>query len=283
MKKAPNKRRENELEDLVQELDRFLFFKKISRILRPYRFVLVMLTVLLLVTVGYLAWERYQKRPLTPEETEAYAQSLIAQSAQEYDYLWTAENLETIKADELGHEGTKLTDILKTYGKPSDMQINEGDPTSFFIIYQKYAFDKTAHSVVAKEEGETMQDVALGIKRIDGAYRVFAYFGRFIAEDYPLKKGENPDLKGRANEIAALEVADFLEEKAGVLPEEVIAEFGPPTYSYISMDSILPKSLGLNYHMPDSDTIYHLSFEEGMSGEYRLHNIFIWTEDQLKD
>ena len=42
-------------------------------------------------------------------------------------------------------------DILKTYGKPSDVEVDEKEEV-FYITYQKYAFDDNAFSSVEREE-----------------------------------------------------------------------------------------------------------------------------------
>lgn len=276
--KSGGEEREN-LEELARDLDRFLFFKQIRAFLRPYRQLLLILVSLLFVLLAYLGWYYYQRRELSGEEFTHFAQSLVAQSEKEYDYKWTIDKLQKIQADETGTSGTKLADILKIYGKPSDVEVDEKEEV-FYITYQKYAFDDNAFSSVEREEGDTYQDVSLGLKRFDGVYRVVYFSGRFVAKDYPSRKGENSQLLGKATELASLKVGDSSSGIGGLSADLVVGTFGRPTYSAIYINANEPETLFLVYDLPNSALSYWLSFRKQKSGEYLLYHIMIPQENR---
>ncbi|AXJ12153.1 hypothetical protein [Streptococcus pluranimalium] len=261
---------------IASEIERDQETRRIRDILFPYRYLLVMLSIALVIGLSYVGYDKWKTRDFTEKELESYVNDLKAKSGSDYDYDWTVSDVKALTYTKNGKLGTPLKQILSQHGKPSSVEVypEEADRDGFFMTYEKDAFTDKHLRI----------DVTLLFYKHKGDFYLFEQQTRIPLAEYPevsAGKFSHPLTK---QDYLDLEVGDSAREIKGDSIDDVYQQFGKPSWSRF-IPSRYGDCISIDYPYEKDNYEVSLSFRKQSGNDYQLEHKMVAnfeTQDILK-
>ncbi|MGV3011631.1 hypothetical protein [Streptococcus thoraltensis] len=251
----------HDFEQLASDLEKDQTKRQIGALLFPYRYLLAMLLLAVMIGSGYLAYQSWLRRDYSPKELKAYVSSLKAKSIFDYRFDWTVSDVERLVYTKDGHLGTSLKEVLKEHGKPSDVTIDDraSDRDGILVIYDKDAFtDKHSRT-----------DIALFFSRVNGVYHLDDQITRLPHPNYPEAGARGSKHVMTHQDYLALRAEDSSKSMKGVSVDDVYQSLGKPSWSRF-MPSRYGDSIVFHYPFEGGQKNISLNFKKAKDSVYRL-------------
>ncbi|MGT2829500.1 hypothetical protein AB6M97_01210 [Streptococcus hillyeri] len=165
-----------------------------------------------------------------------FTKQLIA-SEKEFDFKWGIENFLSLEVGNIyDGGGATLTKVLQDYGKPSDAYFYDSyfDERSLYLTYDYGIYTNFAYT--SEKDPRDRGDINLNFYKSGDEYYLQSKDAYSLEDDaYPVAGKDDPKFEWTLEEFGKVTVGDGNTGDGGVSYDEVIAKYGLPDKSLLSL------------------------------------------------